>query len=161
MMMARTLLLGGLAVGFAMPAEAQTTSTTPPASSAARTDSTVVPAGELESGANSFTEGQVRSRLEENGFSAITGLRKDDNGFWRATATRGGTSGDVAFDFRGRIAHGPGVATVGPRPAGATTSTAPRDGTAGNPPGTAAGRALDDVAGTNVSGARPLNDLGR
>jgi hypothetical protein len=31
------------------------------------------------------------------------------------------------------------------------------DGTAGNPPGTAASRALDDVAGTNTSGARPGN----
>lgn len=33
------------------------------------------------------------------------------------------------------------------------------DGTANNPPGTAASRALDDAAGTNVSGARPGHDL--
>ncbi len=32
------------------------------------------------------------------------------------------------------------------------------DGTPGNPPGTMASRAVDDVAGTNISGARPENE---
>jgi len=35
------------------------------------------------------------------------------------------------------------------------------DGTSGNPPGTMASRGLDDVAGTNVSGARPENETRR
>ncbi len=33
------------------------------------------------------------------------------------------------------------------------------DGAPGNPPGTMASRAVDDVAGTNISGARPGSDL--
>lgn len=33
------------------------------------------------------------------------------------------------------------------------------DGTPGNPPGTMASRAFDDLAGTNASGARPQNDM--
>lgn len=39
-------------------------------------------------------------------------------------------------------------------------STAP-NGSPGNPPGTMASRAVDDVAGTNVSGARPEHELRR
>lgn len=35
------------------------------------------------------------------------------------------------------------------------------DGAPGNPPGTMASRAVDDIAGTNVSGARPENELPR
>jgi hypothetical protein len=38
-------------------------------------------------------------------------------------------------------------------------SSAP-DGTPGNPPGTMASRGLDEVAGTNVSGAHPENEDG-
>ena len=32
------------------------------------------------------------------------------------------------------------------------------DGAPGNPPGTMASRAVDDIAGTNISGARPENE---
>jgi hypothetical protein len=45
------------------------------------------------------------------------------------------------------------------REAGATGS--PPDGAPGNPRGTMASRAVDDVAGTNISGARPENELPR
>ncbi|WP_198370365.1 hypothetical protein [Roseomonas rosulenta] len=38
-----------------------------------------------------------------------------------------------------------------------TRGTSP-DGTPGNPPGTMASRAVDEIAGTNVSGARPENE---
>lgn len=44
---------------------------------------------------------------------------------------------------------------------GARTDAAtgsPPDGTPGNPPGTMASRAVDDAAGTNISGARPENE---
>lgn len=37
----------------------------------------------------------------------------------------------------------------------------PPDGTPGNPRGTMASRAVDDAAGTNISGARPENELPR
>ena len=33
-------------------------------------------------GANSFTEGQAKSRLEANGYSNVTALKKDEAGVW-------------------------------------------------------------------------------
>lgn len=54
-------------------------------------------------GANSFTEGQAKSRLEANGYSAISELKKDDNGVWKGTATHGGQAVTVSVDYRGNI----------------------------------------------------------
>ena len=54
-------------------------------------------------GANSFTEAQVRSRLEGMGYSAIGGLAKDDQSIWRGTATKDGTSVKVAVDYKGNV----------------------------------------------------------
>ena len=58
----------------------------------------------LEAGANSFTEGQVRSRLEDAGFQNVSELRKDDQGIWRAKATQNGRQVTVGFDFKGNVA---------------------------------------------------------
>lgn len=54
-------------------------------------------------GANSFTESQARSRIESNGFSAVTGLAKDTDGIWRGKAMKDGHSVDVALDYKGEI----------------------------------------------------------
>jgi hypothetical protein len=54
-------------------------------------------------GANSFTEGQAKSRIEEAGFAGVTGLEKDDNGVWRGKATKGGATTDVSIDFQGNV----------------------------------------------------------
>jgi hypothetical protein len=54
-------------------------------------------------GANSFTEGQAKSRIEEAGYTAVSGLKKDDNGVWRGKATKGGASTDVSIDFQGNV----------------------------------------------------------
>ncbi|MGG5823493.1 hypothetical protein [Falsiroseomonas sp. HW251] len=204
-------MLGGLALGIGgaggaaaqqprQPdqAPAATAPATTPRDTAAPTDrrdaerSSIVDASALETGANSFTEGQARARLEDAGFTNLQDLRKDDAGFWRARAMRAGASTEVALDFRGRIAAGPGVANLGAgrnsnadragpaatpradssaRPDGTpgnppSTATGravdraqgetPRaDGTPGNPPGTAAGRALDRATGSNTTGANP------
>ena len=69
-------------------------------------------ARELEHGANSFTEGQARSRLEDAGFTNVQNLHKDDNGLWRGRAMHNGSNTDVALDFRGHIASGPAVAAL-------------------------------------------------
>ena len=37
-------------------------------------------------GANSFTEGQAKSRIEEAGYAGVKDLKKDDNGIWRGKA---------------------------------------------------------------------------
>lgn len=38
-------------------------------------------------GANSFTEGQAKSRIEGAGYSDVSGLTKDANGVWIGKAT--------------------------------------------------------------------------
>ena len=54
-------------------------------------------------GANSFTEGQAKSRIENHGFSNVTDLKKDANGVWRATAMKDGKSTTVSLDFKGNV----------------------------------------------------------
>jgi len=54
-------------------------------------------------GANSFTEGQAKTRLEKEGFSNVTNLRKDDNGVWRAQAQKGGTAVQAWLDYKGNV----------------------------------------------------------
>lgn len=65
---------------------------------------TFVESSALEKGANSFTEGQVKSRLEGAGLTNVTDLRKDDDGIWRGKAMRDGKSVTVGFDYKGNIA---------------------------------------------------------
>src|SRR5258705_6861051 len=54
-------------------------------------------------GANSFTEGQAKSRIESHGFTNVAGLRKDGDGVWRGTATQAGKSVKVSVDFQGNV----------------------------------------------------------
>ncbi|MDX2157090.1 MAG: hypothetical protein SFW09_11335 [Hyphomicrobiaceae bacterium] len=79
----------------------------PPASTGTGTGTsgvaTPVPLTALESGSNSFTEGQARSRLQDAGFGNITGLAKDDNGIWRGKAQKGGRTVTVGLDYKGNI----------------------------------------------------------
>lgn len=55
------------------------------------------------SGANSFTEGQAKSRIESNGFANVSDLKKDDSGVWRGKAQKDGKSTDVSLDFQGNV----------------------------------------------------------
>lgn len=55
------------------------------------------------SGANSFTEGQARSRIESAGFTDVSELQKDDNGIWRGKAKRAGKTVSVSLDFQGNV----------------------------------------------------------
>jgi len=54
-------------------------------------------------GANSFTEGQARSRIEGQGYTSVGGLKKDNKGVWRGTATKGGKKVNVNVDFQGNV----------------------------------------------------------
>ena len=54
-------------------------------------------------GANSFTEGQAKSKIEDAGYSNVTSLKKDDKGIWRGKASKGGASTDVSLDFQGNV----------------------------------------------------------
>jgi len=57
-------------------------------------------------GANSFTMGEAKSRLEKNGFSNVNGLTKDDNGVWRGNAQKGGNTTTVWLDYKGNAGEG-------------------------------------------------------
>jgi len=57
----------------------------------------------LAAGANSFTESETRARLEAHGYSAVTGLVKDDQSIWRGKATMDGKPVNVAMDYKGNI----------------------------------------------------------
>ena len=54
-------------------------------------------------GANSFTEGQAKSRIESEGFANVSDLKKDDGGVWRGKAQKGGKSLNVSLDFKGNV----------------------------------------------------------
>lgn len=54
-------------------------------------------------GANSFTEGQAKSRIEGAGYTDVTGLQKDPNGVWTGSAKKGGQSVSVKVDFQGNV----------------------------------------------------------
>jgi hypothetical protein len=66
-----------------------------------------LPIGAPLPGANSFTEAQVRQRMEDQGYSGIADLKKDDQFIWRGTARKGGVSMSVALDFQGNIVGTP------------------------------------------------------
>ena len=53
--------------------------------------------------ANSFTEGQAKSRIEAAGYSNVSGLTKDKDGIWRGKASKAGKAVDVALDYQGNV----------------------------------------------------------
>jgi hypothetical protein len=60
-------------------------------------------AGAPVAGANSFTEGQAKSRIETNGYANVSELQKDDQGVWRGKATKDGKTVSVSLDFQGNV----------------------------------------------------------
>jgi opacity protein-like surface antigen len=54
-------------------------------------------------GRNSFTEGEAKSRLEKDGYSSVSQLKKDDDGVWRGRAMRDGRQVEVSLDYQGNI----------------------------------------------------------
>ena len=59
--------------------------------------------GAPASGANSFTESQAKSRIEERGYTNVSELKKDENGIWQGTAENGGKKVQVSLDFQGNV----------------------------------------------------------
>ena len=54
-------------------------------------------------GANSFTEGQAKSRIEDRGYTQVSGLTKDSDGIWRGKAVKAGKTVSVSVDFQGNV----------------------------------------------------------
>jgi hypothetical protein len=69
-------------------------------------------------GANSFTEGEAKSRIEKMGFASVADLKKDDNGVWRGRAMKDGKTVDVSLDYQGNVIQGQG-------PTGSSTPVLP------------------------------------
>jgi hypothetical protein len=102
----RKVLLTMAIVAIAIPAMAQQPS--PPANRNANTPAVNTPnsppnPGAPVAGANSFTEGQAKSRIEAHGFTSVGQLKKDRDGVWRGTATQSGKSVKVSVDFQGNV----------------------------------------------------------
>ncbi|GAU86517.1 PepSY domain-containing protein [Bosea sp. BIWAKO-01] len=96
--MKKLLIVSMIASVTAFGAVAQTSTTSPmPAPKAEADKNAPLP------GANSFTEGQAKSRLEANGYSDVTGLKKDKDGVWKGMATNAGAKVNVSVDYRGNI----------------------------------------------------------
>ncbi|WP_428394490.1 hypothetical protein [Lichenicoccus sp.] len=55
------------------------------------------------SGANSFSRGQARGRIEGEGYSKVSSLHKDHNGVWRGRGTKNGQSMKVWLDYKGNV----------------------------------------------------------
>ncbi|MBZ9796098.1 DUF4142 domain-containing protein [Mesorhizobium sp. ES1-4] len=60
-------------------------------------------AAALVPGANSFTEAQAKSRIEDAGYSNVSKLTKDNQGIWRGTASKAGKNLDVGLDYQGHV----------------------------------------------------------
>ena len=54
-------------------------------------------------GANSFTAGEARRRLQKEGFTQVTALKKDQDGIWRGEAMKAGAKTPVWLDYKGNI----------------------------------------------------------
>jgi hypothetical protein len=73
--------------------------TSPPAVATSTTHNPAAPVA----GANSFTKGQAKSRIEAAGFTDVSGLMKGKDGIWRAKASKSGTMVTVSLDFQGNV----------------------------------------------------------
>lgn len=59
--------------------------------------------GALAKGHNSFTKGQARDRMTKAGYADISNLSLDQDGVWRASATRNGQPVNLALDYKGAL----------------------------------------------------------
>jgi len=91
-----------LLTGAAVAQTAPTANRDAPANPAVNTSQGNKP-GAPAAGANSFTEGQAKARLETAGYSGISALVKDGDGLWRGKASKGGQMVEVAIDYQGNI----------------------------------------------------------
>jgi hypothetical protein len=96
------------AISFAVPAGTQAQTAPVASDNAAHNPATKSPdkmtGVPLAKGATSFTKEQAKKRLEEAGFSHVTGLVKDSDGLWQARAMHGGQWVKAAVDYKGNVA---------------------------------------------------------
>lgn len=101
--MKTTILAAALLSASALFAQAQTPApTTDGNTPAVATPDTKNPTAPV-AGANSFTEAQAKSRIEDAGYSDVKDLKKDDKGVWQAMAMKAGKSAAVSLDYQGNV----------------------------------------------------------
>ena len=98
---AATLLFSTLGVGVVLAQT--TTSPSSAATPAVTTNSANTTAAAPVAGANSFTMAQAQKRLEDQGYTQVSALAKDDKSIWRGHAMKNGQAVDVALDYQGNI----------------------------------------------------------
>lgn len=54
-------------------------------------------------GANSFSHGEARRRIESHGFQKVVSLHKDGNGIWWGQGTKDGQQVGVWLDYKGNV----------------------------------------------------------
>jgi hypothetical protein len=123
--LATTMVLVALTVSGAALAQTSSAPAAPPAGKEMNRDTNS--AGAPVSGANSFTEGEARNRIEKSGYNDVSGLKKDAQGIWHAQAMKDGTPTQVALDYKGNVvpmaqsAQVPAAQSASPGPASGPT----------------------------------------
>ncbi len=115
-MLLAAVLLSAIGAGSAIAQLAPTPAVAPPttpvaiaaggATTTAATTATTSPAGPVAgpvAGANSFTMGQAQKRMEDQGYTQVTGLAKDDQSIWRGQAMKDSKAVNIALDYQGNI----------------------------------------------------------
>lgn len=103
----RVLALSFAAGLLAATAVAQTPATRAPTndSNSAVSSTTTPNANPPARGANSFTEGQAKDKIEDKGYTNVSDLRKDDAGIWHGRAQKDGSPANVWLDYKGDVGH--------------------------------------------------------
>src|SRR3954447_20759263 len=99
----RKVLLAATIVAVSFPAVAQPAANRDASTPAVNSPNSPPNPGAPVAGANSFTESQAKSRIEEKGFKDVSALKKDADGVWRGKAAQGGKTINVSVDFQGNV----------------------------------------------------------
>ena len=94
-----TMTAAAVVALLTVPAFAATTDASNPAIKTTEGNNPGAPAA----GANSFTMGQAKARIESRGYAQVSDLAKDKDGLWRGKATKDGKSVSVALDYQGNV----------------------------------------------------------
>jgi hypothetical protein len=82
------------------PNEPCSTTTTPPRYS---TPQAPAPAASASPSGGALTMDQAKSRIEEAGYSSVSGIRRQPKGAWRGTAVKDGLTVNVTLEADGKI----------------------------------------------------------
>ena len=96
---AATMLAGGPC--FAQGSQGSASAAAGDTNQAVATTSANAP--EPAHGHNSFTAGQAKTRIENNGYSNVTDLQEDNNGVWHGKAEKNGAQTMVWLDYKGNV----------------------------------------------------------